>query len=60
MIESKEVTFHCTDYDDSMVTFVFDAFQMDTQEMFMKWVEFMNAIGYNLDKAEMESMWNGE
>jgi len=33
---------------------------MDTQEMFFKWVDFMNAIGYNLNKAEMESMWSGE
>lgn len=59
MIESKEVRFHCTDSDDSMVTFVFDAFEMDHQEMFMKWVQFMNAIGYVLDQREMEDMWNG-
>ena len=56
----RDVKFQCIDSDHDIVVFQFDAFQMDTQEMFMKWVDFMNAIGYNLDKAEMESMWNGE
>jgi hypothetical protein len=42
-----------------MVTFSFDAMKMNTQEMFMKWVCFMNAIGYVLDPEEMEEMWNG-
>lgn len=59
MIESKEIRFHCTNSDDSMVTFSFDAMKMNTQEMFMKWVCFMNAIGYVLDPEEMEEMWNG-
>ena len=60
MIESKKIHFHCTDSDYDTVSFQFDAFQMDAQEMFIKWVDFMNAIGYNLDKVEMEKMWNGE
>ena len=42
------------------VMFRFDACEMNAQEMFMKWVQFMNAIGYVLDSREMESMWNGE
>ena len=42
------------------VTFDFDSTEMNVKEMFLKWVDFMCAIGYNLDRAEMESMWNGE
>lgn len=41
------------------ITFEFSSDCMDAQEMFMNWVAFMNAIGYNLDKVEMENMWNG-
>ena len=47
-------------YDDDAVVFKFDCIEMTTQEMFMKWVQFMNAIGYVLDPVEMERMWNGE
>ena len=43
-----------------MVTVEFDSTEMNGKEMFLKWVGFMSAIGYNLDRAEMESMWNGE
>jgi hypothetical protein len=35
MIESKEIRFHCTDSDDSMVTFAFDAVGMDATELFI-------------------------
>jgi hypothetical protein len=57
MIESKEIRFSCIDNNDSTVIFTFDALEMDTQEMFMQWVRFMNAIGYVLDPEEMEEMW---
>jgi len=68
MIESKQIKFSCTDSDNtvalggrrlSTVTFEFDATEKSTFEMFMKWVRFMNAIGYVLDPEEMEEMWNG-
>lgn len=52
----KEIRFSC-EYDTSSVVFAFDAAEMDTQEMFMMWVRFMNAIGYVLDPEEMEEMW---
>ena len=58
-IDGKEIQFHCIESEDSSVTFTFDASGMNTKEMFMKWVQFMNAIGYVLDPAEMESLWNG-
>lgn len=45
---------------DGDVTFDFDVREMNAQELFMKWVQFMNAIGYVLDAREMEAMWNGE
>lgn len=38
----------------------FDNQDMTPFEVFMVWIHFMNAIGYNLDKAEMEEMWRGE
>ena len=41
-----------------IVKFEFDMHQMDTKEMFMKWVAFMNAVGYVLDSVELEKMWN--
>jgi len=43
----------------NIITFEFLSDGMDAQEMFMNWVAFMNAIGYNLNKVEMEEMWNG-
>ena len=52
----KEIRFSCEN-EDSSVVFTFDAAEMDTQEMFMLWVRFMNAIGYVLDPEEMEEMW---
>ena len=58
MIESKNIKLSCTDSDNSTVTFEFDAIEMSTFEMFMKWVRFMNAIGYVLDPEEMEKMWD--
>lgn len=42
------------------VTFEFDNDGMPAFEVFMRWVRFMNAIGYNLDQEEMEEKWNGE
>ena len=42
------------------VTFEFDNDCMRSFEVFMRWVRFMNAIGYELDPVEMEAMWNGE
>ncbi len=45
---------------DEKITFEFDMDGVSHKEMFMKWVDFMNAIGYTLDKVEMEAMWNGE
>jgi len=60
LTEDKNTIWMHEDDDGTAIVFAFDTVQMDHQEMFMKWVEFMNAIGYNLDKAEMESMWNGE
>lgn len=44
----------------NIITFEFLSDGMSAQEMFMSWVAFMNAIGYNLNKVEMEEMWNGE
>ena len=41
------------------VTHVFDATDMDTTEMFMRWVHFMNGVGYVLDPVEMEEVWDG-
>lgn len=43
-----------------VVVFEFDMLQMDTKEMFMKWVCFMNAVGYVLDPIDMEKMWDSE
>jgi len=53
----RDIRFTCSD-EDSSVVFAYDAVEMDTQEMFMMWVRFMNAIGYVLDPAEMEDLWN--
>ena len=47
-----------SDYGD--VVFDFSVCEMNAQELFMKWVQFCNAIGYVLDAREMESLWNGE
>lgn len=44
---------------EDVVTFRFDNTDMDVQEMFFKWVSFMNAIGYSLDRDEMFDMWHG-
>lgn len=43
-----------------VVVFEFDMLQRDTKEMFMKWVCFMNAVGYVLDPIDMEKMWDSE
>ena len=45
---------------DDKVTLEFDNYDMPSFEVFMRWVRFMNAIGYNLDQEEMEEKWNGE
>ena len=42
------------------VTFQFDMDGETPEDMFFRWVEFMNAVGYNLNKTEMYEMWNGE
>jgi len=47
-------------YADEKVIFKFSMDAMTHKEVFMKWVDFMNAIGYTVDRAEMEAMWNGE
>lgn len=45
---------------DDKVTLEFDNYDMPSFEVFMRWVRFMNAIGYSLDQEEMEEKWNGE
>ena len=45
---------------DDKVTIEFDNYDMPSFEVFMRWVRFMNAIGYSLDQEEMEKMWSGE
>ena len=47
-------------FGDEKVIFKFSMDAMTHKEVFMKWVDFMNAIGYAVDRAEMEAMWNGE
>ena len=42
------------------VQFEFDSSELDTKEVFMRWVQWMNSIGYILDAPEMEAMWSGE
>ena len=42
---------------DDKVTIEFDNYDMPSFEVFMRWVRFMNAIGYSLDQEEMEEMW---
>ena len=44
---------------EDVVTFRFNSTDMDVQQMFFKWVDFMNAIGYSLDRDEMFDMWHG-
>jgi len=41
------------------VTFQFDLDGQTPEDMFFRWVEFMNAIGYSLNNTEMFEMWNG-
>lgn len=48
------------EYEDEKVAFEFDMGGMTHKDVFLMWVKFMNAIGYTLDAAEMEAMWNGE
>jgi hypothetical protein len=60
LTENKNTVWMHEDPEGATIVFAFDTFQMDHQEMFLKWVDFMNAIGYTLDKVEMEKMWNGE
>lgn len=38
----------------------FDDFNMTPFEIFIRWVRFMNILGYNLDPVKMEEMWKGE
>lgn len=42
------------------VIFEFDTDGMGVEEVFFRWVRFMNAAGYELDPAEMQKMWKGE
>ena len=42
-----------------VVSFEFNSTDMDVQQMFFKWVDFMNAVGYSLDRDEMFDMWHG-
>ena len=56
----RERVFWKYETDSEVVMLEFDMSEMDTKEMFLKWVSFMNAVGYVLDPAEMESMWSGE
>ena len=42
----------------SVTTFDINTEQADAKDMFMHWVRFMNAIGYNLNPVEMEDMWS--
>jgi len=60
MREMTQRVFWKYETDSETVMFEFDMYQMDHKEMFLKWVSFMNAVGYVLDPAEMEKMWNGE
>ena len=60
MREMEQRVFWKYETDSEVVMFEFDMYQMNHKEMFMKWVSFMNAIGYVLDTVEMEKMWNGE
>lgn len=42
------------------VIFQFDMEGETVEDMFFRWVDFMNAIGYSVNKDEMYEMWNGE
>lgn len=50
---------HIDGFAGDRITYEFDNDCMHVREVFMRWVRFMNAAGYNLDQAEMEDMWNG-
>jgi len=54
----QKVVWSYKDRGGETITFRFDITGMSDQQMFMMWVKFMNAIGYSLDPAEMETMWN--
>lgn len=41
------------------VTFQFGMEGETVEDMFFRWVDFMNAIGYSVDKSEMYDMWHG-
>lgn len=41
------------------VTFQFDMEGETVKDMFFRWVQFMNAIGYSLNHTEMFDMWHG-
>lgn len=56
----KQTKWEMVDQRGDRILFEFDADEMDVRDMFFKWVDFMSACGYVLDKAEMEAMWNGE
>lgn len=51
---------HIDGFAGDRVAFEFDNDGMPAFEVFMRWVRFMNAAGYNLDQAEMEAIWKGE
>jgi len=46
--------------DGDSITFQFDMEDESVEDMFYRWVDFMNAIGYSVNKTEMYEMWNGE
>ena len=60
MREMEKRVFWKYETDSELVMFEFDMYQMGYKEMFLKWVSFMNAVGYVLDPVEMEKMWGGE
>ena len=59
-IDFKQKVIWTYDNETDVVTFEFDSCERDAKEMFMKWVCFMNAIGYILDPEDMEKRWSGE
>jgi hypothetical protein len=42
------------------IIFQFDMEGETVEDMFIRWVHFMNAVGYTLNKTEMYEMWYGE
>lgn len=60
MNEINKITFKQETFDGDTVVLEFLADDMTTDEIFQKWVQFMNGMGYILDPIEMVNMWNGE